>query len=64
MTPMVMTNTKIFELLTINKVKPCQKTILNKYYNNINNIDILLINKVKYIPKYEGKTFKDYLEKK
>lgn len=42
----------------------CQKTILNKCYNKINNINILLINKVKYIPKYEGKTFKDYLGKK
>ena len=42
----------------------CQKTILNKCYNKINNINILLINKVKYIPEYEGKTFKDYLGKK
>ena len=55
---MVMTNTEIFELLTINKVKH------NVPKNKINNIDILLINKVKYIPKYEGKTFKYYLGKK
>ena len=29
----------------------CQKTILNKYYNKINNTDFFLTNKVKYIPE-------------